>query len=439
VVILFFRLLLLKKEEIMKKFMVVLAVVILALVFTIGILITGCKKSSGPVTLTIWGRDVLDTQADHMYVTSLIKDFQAANPDIKVDYVNLGNGLNDKIKVAMSAESELPDIIQSWGGRMMGDFADHDKLLDLTKELKGINCSNAAKEAMTWKGKIYGVAPFFAIAGVFQNDSIFEKYGLSTATTIEELEKNAEVLLKNGIQPFAAGGKDKWPVLHTYMYLVDRVGGPDAFSDAVSRKTHFYNDAFVEAANLLRGWIKKGYFGKKPLGESYDDSQLLMASGKAAMQLTGSWMCANYSSADFTKEKLSIHSFPAFASGGKGSDTEVMGMTDIGWAATKEAADNKGAVVKFMKFAMSKEACEKEPGRVCSVPGVEAKNSLTTQASEIFSKATYVEFWWDQNLPAAATTPVNDVVQVIFLPNGDYEKALKDFDKLMDTEVGPVK
>lgn len=428
-----------KKEEFMKKRLILLVVSIFALILIFGVIFTGCKKSSGAAKLTIWGRDVLDNQPDHAYITALIKDFQAEYPNITVDYVNLGEGLNEKIKVAMSAESDLPDIIQSWGGRMMGDFADHEKLLDLTKELKDIECSDAAKEAMSWKGKIYGVAPFFAIAGIFQNSGIFEKYGLSPATTIEELEENCKVLLANGIQPFAAGGKDKWPVLHFYMYLVDRFGGSTAFSDAVARKTHFYNDTFMEAAEFFQDWIKKGYFGKKPLGESYDDSQLLMASGQAAMQLTGSWMCAMFSSSDFTKEKLTFQPFPAFASGGKGLETEVMGMTDIGFVATKKAADNKDAVVKFMKFAMTKEACSFEPGRVCSVPGVEAKNPLTTQASEVFSNATYVEFWWDQNLPAAATTPVNDVVQVMFLPNGDVEKALKDFDKLMDTEVGPVK
>ncbi len=421
------------KRKVFSKMSTLLFVFIAVIVLLVG----GCAKKSAK--LTIWGRDVLDNQADHAYVTALIRDFKVANPNISVDYINLGEGLNDKIKVAMSAESELPDIIQSWGGRTMGDYADHDKLLDLTKELKSIPCSDAAREAMTWKGKTYGVAPFFAIAGIFQNDGIFDKLGLETATSIEELGQNAQVLLDNGIQPFAAGGKDKWPVLHFYMYLVDRFGGPDAFSDATNRKTHFYGEPFLEAAAFFQDWIKKGYFGKKPLGESYDDSQLLMASGKAAMQLTGSWMCANFSSSDFTNEKLSIKPFPAFASGGKGPETDVMGMTDIGWVATKEGADNKDAVVKFMKFAMSKEACGYEPGRVCSVPGVVAKNPLTTQASEIFSKATYVEFWWDQNLPAAATTPVNDVVQVIFLPNGDIEKALKNFDKLMDTEVGPVK
>ena len=422
----------------MKRSMVLVVIGILTLSLTIGVFFTGCTKKSGPVKITVWGRDVTDGNADHAYVTALVRDFKEKYPEIELDYVNFGEGLNEKIKVAMSAGSELPDIIQSWGGRMMGDFADNGKLLDLTKELKDIPGSSAAREAMTWKGKIYGVAPFFAIAGIFQNDTIFEKLGLEPATTIEEVAANADALLKAGYQPFAAGGKDKWPILHLYMYFVDRVGGPNAFSDATNRKTHFYGEPFVKAALYYQDWVKKGYFGQKPLGEAYGDSQQLMASGKAAMQLTGSWMCANYSDPEFTKENISFHKFPTFESGAKGPDSDVMGMTDIGWAATIEGKDKKDAVVTFMKYAMSKEACSYEPGRVCSVPGVEAKNSLTTQASEVFSEATYVEFWWDQNLPAAATTPANDVVQVIFLPDGDVKKALEDFDRLMDDAVGPV-
>lgn len=402
-----------------------------------------CTAIAVPVfaqtTLTVWGRDVTDGQPDHAYVTALVNDFQTKNPSIKLDYVNFGEELNNKIKVAMASGSGLPEIIQSWGGSLMGNFADAGKLLDLTSSLKSIPGSAAAQAAMTWKGKIYGVAPFFAIAGIFQNDGIFQKYGLKTANTIEEVAKNADALVKAGIQPFAAGGQDKWPILHLYMYFVDRFGGQNAFSDAVARKTHFYGEPFVKAAAYYQDWVKKGYFGTKPLGEQYGDAQQLMASGKAAMQLTGTWMCAQYASADFTKEKLSFHQFPTFASGAKGLATDVMGMTDIGWAATSAAAAKKDAAVKFLTYAMSKDAGQFEPGRVASIPGVKAKNALTTQASDVFTKAKYVEFWWDQNLPAAATTPINDVVQVIFLPTGDYKKALTDFDKLMDDEVGPVK
>jgi raffinose/stachyose/melibiose transport system substrate-binding protein len=415
----------------MKRCILFMIVGVMAMMFAM-------DAAAAPVTLTVWGRDALDGAADHAYVTALMPGFMAKYPDVKLDYVFFGEGLNDKLKVTMSAKSGLPDVFQAWGGATMGTFADAGMLLDLTNELKSVPGSAAAQAAMTWKGKIYGVAPFFAICGVFVNETIYSNLGLKPATTIEGLAQNADKLLSAKIQPFAAGGKDKWPVLHLYMYFVDRFGGPNAFKDAAARKAHFYGDAFIKAANYYQGWVKKGYFGSKPLGEAYGDAQQLMATGKAAMQVTGSWMCSNYSDPTFTKEKLGFYQVPAFATGGVGPATDVMGMTDIGWASTKQAESKKTAIVNFMKYAMSADAGKNEPGRVASMPGVTAKSPLTTQASNVFSKATYVEFWWDQNLPAAATTPINDVVQVFFLPDGDVKKALTDFDKLMDDVVGPV-
>src|SRR5690606_41415304 len=54
---------------------------------------------------------------------------------------------------------------------------------------------------------LYGVAPFFAIAGVFVNETLFDELGLSVPTTISEMEAVADVLLANGIQPFALGAR----------------------------------------------------------------------------------------------------------------------------------------------------------------------------------------------------------------------------------------
>ena len=101
---------------------------------------------------------------------------------------------------------------------------------------------------MSWRGKIYGVAPFFAIAGVFVNEGIFERLGLSVPTTIDEMEQVADKLLAAGIQPFALGARDKWPALATYMYLTNRYGGMEAFADAQARRARFDSEPFVQAA-----------------------------------------------------------------------------------------------------------------------------------------------------------------------------------------------
>src|SRR5690606_32968105 len=175
---------------------------------------------------------------------------------------------------------------------------------------------------------------FFAIAGVFVNEGLFEKLGLEVPTTIAELEAVADVLLANGIQPFALGARDKWPALATYMYLTDRYGGINAFADAQARRTRFDSEPFVQAAQKYQEWVRRGYFGVTSLGEAYGDAQLLVATGQAVMHVTGTWMSAQYSDPEFTDQKIGFYPFP-IVEGGAGKATDVMGQTDIGFAATR--------------------------------------------------------------------------------------------------------
>lgn len=394
------------------------------------------------VTLTVWAVDSIDNTAktEGAYVQALVKGFQAKYPDIKIDWVAFGTAgspLNDKLKIAM-ANNQGPDIFQSWGGSFMGQFAAAGKLLDLTKELAKVPTSAAAKAAMSYKGKTYGIAPFFAVAGLFVNEGKFKELGLSVPTTFEEMEKVADTLKANGIQPFAVGARDQWPVLATYMYLVNRYGG-NVFADAVARKVRFDSEPFVQAALKYQEWAKKGYFGEKPLSEGYGDAQLLMQTGKAGMQISGSWLCGAYSDAKMTDQTIGCYAVPV-VKGGKGLISDCMGMTDVGFVATKLAEKKKDAIVKFMKYAMSVEACQAETGRVCSVPGVKPPTRLTGMAStNVLGKAKTMQFWWDQDLPATVSTPVNTTIQTFFLANTDVKKELGKFEALVEENMGPVK
>lgn len=420
-----------------KSVIIVLIVLVVAAVLTGVWFFTG-REVEGREKLTVWGRDLTDDDPAHAYIKALVEGFQAKNPDIEIDYIALGDpGLMDKTKVVMASNTDLPDIFQSWGGSVMGGYADANRLLDLTEELKSIPGSTAARQAMTWKGKIYGVAPFFAIAGIFLNEEMFETYGLQPPNTVAELEELAEKLQAEGIQPFACGARDKWPVLALYMYLTDRYGGVDAFDNAQARKGRFDEAAFVNAARKYQDWVKKGYFGATPLGEAYGDAQQLMATGKAAMHITGSWMCAQYSDPTFTDQKLGFYAFPLLE-GGKGKATDIMGQTDIGFAATRVAAEKKDAVVRFMEYSMSVEACSAEPGRICSVPGVPAPSRLTEMASAVFGKAEVVQFWWDQDLPPMVTGPLNDTLQSFLLSDTDVQQALTQFEELVEENLGPA-
>lgn len=410
------------------------------LVLLVSVVVVG--NAAAKVTLTVWAVDPIDNpdKPDAAYVRAFAQGFQEEYPDIKLDWIAYGTqgaALNNKLKVTMPS-NQGPDIFQSWGGSFMGQFAEAGKLMDLTKELKDVPTSSAARAAMSYKGKLYGVAPFFAIAGLLVNEEIFKEYGLKVPTTVDELEAVAETLKNKGIQPFAVGAKDQWPILATYMYLVNRYGG-NIFDDAVNRKIRFDSEPFVQAGLKIQEWAKKGYFGNKPLSEGYADAQLLMCTGKAGMQISGSWLCGLYSDKKQTDQTIGFYQVPVIK-GGKGSVGDVMGMTDVGFVATKMAEKKRAAVVKFMKYAMSVKACEAENGRVCSVPGVKPPTRLTGMASNnVLANAKTMQFWWDQDLPSAVSTPVNITIQNFLLANTDVKRELGKFEDLVVDNMGPIK
>jgi raffinose/stachyose/melibiose transport system substrate-binding protein len=395
--------------------------------------------SAEKVKLTVWAGDIPDDSPDHAYAKAVVEGFQAKYPDIELDYVGLGNNaFKDKLKVTMASGSGLPDVFQTWGGSVMGGYADAGMLLDLTKELKDVPGSAAAASAVTWKGKIYGVAPLFAIAGLFVNEGIFAANGLKVPTSVEDLEKVCAALKAKGIVPFACGEKDKWPGLAMYMYLTNRFGG-DASAKAAARKLPFDAEPFVKAGQLYQKWVKAGYFGETPLGDGYGDAQQQMYTGKAAMMVSGTWLCGNFASADLTDQKIGFYAFPALAKGGVGKVTDVMGMTDIGYAASKAGASKKDAVVKFLKYAMSPESVAADPGRIVAVPGVKAKNPITGMASVVFGNAKTVTFWWDQDLPPSVTSPLNDTIQTFFLADKDPKAELSKYEALCVENMGKIK
>jgi len=417
----------------MKKSLMVALVVILLVAFAM----TSVYGAPAKVKLTVWGMAITDNDPANVYTTKLVKGFKAKNPNIDLQYIPLGNdGLKNKTKVAMAGGSGLPDIFQTWGGSTMGSYADAGRLLDLTAELKSIPASAAAVDAMSWKGKTYGVAPFFAIAAVFYNTAIYTKLGLKVPTTMVDFEANCDKLLAGGYTPIAVGAKDKWPTLALYMYLVNRFGG-DSFTQAAARKIAFNSEAFIKAGEKYQEWFKKGYFGTKPLGDDYGAAQSLMMTGKAGMQISGSWLCGGYSDPKQTKEKFALFSFPTIA-GGKGAIGDFMGMPDIAWAATIAAKDKKDAAVAFLTYAISVEACSADPGRFASVPGVKAGSDLTKSAGDLFATAKTITFWWDQDLPAALGTPVNEAICKFFLPDADVTKAMTDFEALAVGAMGAV-
>ena len=86
-------------------------------------------------------------------------------------------------------------------------------------------------------GKVYGLPIGGYQEGYFYNKPYFESKKLQVPKTLEELEKLADVIKKDGKTPFAQASKAAWVPLMTANTLWSRYAGPDITSGFATGKT----------------------------------------------------------------------------------------------------------------------------------------------------------------------------------------------------------
>ena len=387
--------------------------------------------------LVIWVGQTDDASPSNAYMRALDKNFKRRNPDIDVKWeIIKADALDQRVQTSLASDRG-PDIFQTYGGELFRRHAAAGRLLDMTDELSGIPASGVAKSIMSFNDRLYGVAPVFVVAGLYINEEIFRKLRLNVPANLGELEKIANVLNAEGIQPFACGAGDKWPVLAAYMYLVNRFGG-DAYERVIERRMRFNSDPFLRAGNKIKEWAEKGFFGNNPMGESFGTATALMKTGRAGMMVAGSWLCKEFSDRSQTDQAIGFVPFPVVI-GGMGETGDVMGMVDVAFAARRSADVKRDIVLRFFEYAMSTEARLADPGLVYSVPGVNPAFACIAEGNGLIARARSVQPLWDRDLPPVLREPVNDIISSLLAPGTDVREALARLEELLAKNLGPVK
>jgi ABC-type glycerol-3-phosphate transport system substrate-binding protein len=396
----------------------------------------GDERASGEagVELVIWVREIDAGSPLQAYMSALENDFKRKNPDIHVMWQAFKPETYDN-EIRMALESDRgPDVFQTYGGESLRRYADAGKLLDVTEELSP---SIAARSVMSFNGRLYGAAPVFSVAGLYFNEGIFRKLRLNAPANVGEMEKAASVLKAEGIQPFACGAGDRWPVLAMYMYLANRFGG-DAFERVKERRMRFTADPFQRAGQKLKEWAEKGFFGDAPLQETYPAATALIKTGSAGMMVSGSWLCKDFSDRSRADQAIGFRPFPVII-GGMGEIGDVMGMTEIGFSAREQAERKRGAVLRFFEYSMSPEACRADPGLVYSNPGAKTVPGCTAEANALLARAKTVQFYWDQDLPPVVREPVMGTISSFLSPESNVRDALAGLEELLAENMGRVR
>jgi raffinose/stachyose/melibiose transport system substrate-binding protein len=396
------------------------------------------------VTITWWHISTKDPALSDWQ--KMANDYMAAHPNVTIEITVLENeAFKTKLTTVMQS-GEPPDIFQSWGGGVMNQQIDAGLLKDISADLDadaGAWRNSFAPGALgvySYQGKNYGVPWDMGMVGWWYNKALFTKAGISAPpTTWTEFLADVKALKKAGITPISVGEGDKWPGMHIWSYLATRIGGQAAFDAAASRKGSFTDPAFVEAGKKLQELIALQPFQAGFLGATHDEMQATFGNGKAAMELSGQWApsveAANSADQKGIGDNLGLFNFPA-VEGGAGDVTDVIGGGN-GFAFGKNASPEAIDFVKYLTSAKNQTVIAASGSGIPVVKGGEAglKDANMLKVQSTFAAAKYFQLYYDQYLPPAMGSVLNDAVQGIFAGTMTPEQAAQTIEDSAKQEL----
>jgi len=396
-----------------------------------------------PVTINWWHISTKDPGLSDWQ--KMANDYMAAHPNVKIDITVLENeAFKTKLTTVMQSGNP-PDIFQSWGGGGMNQQVTAGMLKDITSDLDANGgawrntFAPGALAVYSYQGKNYGVPWDMGMVGWWYNKDLFTKAGIANPpTTWADFLNDVKTLKAAGITPICLGEGDKWPGMHIWSYIASRIGGQAAFDAAVSRSGSFTDPSFVQAGQKLQDLIALDPFQSGYLGATHDQMQADFGNGKCAMELSGQW-APSVESANSADKKgvanLGMFNFPAIE-GGVGDVADVVGGGN-GFAIGKNAPPEAIDFVKYLTSAENQKLIAAHGTGIPVVKGGEAglTDPNMQAVQKAFAAAKYFQLYYDQYLPPAMGSVLNDAVQGIFAGTSTPQQAAQTIEDSAKQEL----
>ncbi|MFI5469851.1 extracellular solute-binding protein [Streptomyces cacaoi] len=308
---------------------------------------SGSDNSSGPVTITWW--DTSNATNEAPTYQALVKQFEAANKDVKVKYVNVPfDQAQNKFDTAAGA-SGAPDVLRSEVGWTPA-FAKKGFFLPLdgTEALKDqAKFKSNLIEQAKYEGKTYGVPIVTDTLALVYNKALFAKAGITEAPkTWDDLKTAAAtVKAKTGVDGY-------WGSTQAYYAQSFLYGEGTDTVDADAKKITVNSAAAQKAYGTWLGLFDgKGLHKADTTADAYAHIQDAFVNGKVAAIVQGPWEITNfYKGSAFTdKNNLGIATVPAGSTGKAGAPT---GGHNLSVYAGSDKA-HQAAALKFVNFMTS--------------------------------------------------------------------------------------
>ncbi len=364
------------------------------------------------------------SRQQNMIVNEIIDAYQLANPHVKIVQEVLENEQYKTKLQVISASNELPDVGLTWPAGFMEPYVKGNRFTPLDDILTGgLKDSFVAgtTEAYAIGGKTYALPLELNIVPLYYNKAIFARYNLEVPETYEDFLKIVETLVENKVVPIALGNRDRWTGSLWYMYLADRLGGPEVLTNAINRTGSFEDESLIKAAEEVQKLVDMNGFVRGFNGLSNDEGKAEFLNENAAMYLMGSWELPNFTTNDEIpkefRDNVGYFKFPTI-SGGKGDIDSWVGGPGVGLFVA-ENSPVKEEAKKFVKFFV--ESWGQEAVSRAGVTPATAVDTSTLQLPQLYidvlndlGRASNMTLFADVQMSAAVAQTHLDMIQSLF-------------------------
>ena len=327
----------------------------------------------------------------------LASRFQADNPDVDLR-LNIYDSESYKKSIRNWLTSAPPDVVYWNAGYRMRQFVTPGLLEDVsdlyTPAVKA-SIHPSALDLVSAGGKQYGVPYTYYPIGFFYRRDLLQ------AADVGDLPRDWDGLVgaciklrAKGIEPFAIGTRDLWPAAAWFDYIDLRLNGLAFHMELMRGAVPWTDPRVVRVFEHWRILVTTGCFSRSHASSSWQESQALMYTGKAAMMLIGNFIVANFP--PDVRDRMEFAPFPAIRPDiGRFEDAPVNTLHIPARARNKEDAR------RFLAYVLRADVQEALNRATLQIPvnlrSAVAYDRFLTQGRDLLARADGLAQYFDRD------------------------------------------
>lgn len=282
-------------------------------------------------------------------VRSLLKKFEAKNPQVKVRLRILDAHNYPELHQKFEKIAPSIDVVNWYAGKRLFMLAERGMLAPIsnlwTMQNLDAKLPESTKQQVLFDHEIYGLPLSVYTWKIFYKKALFERLEIDLPENWRQFTAVLDKLKSNGIVPLGLGSNPPWQLAGWFDYLMLRMNGPESYDLLVKEKLSFTSPLVKAVFEEWKRMLEQGYFFQEHAKYAGDKLMPLLYRDVIGMNLIGTISLSDLKA--FQEDKIGFFSFPEMNIVGENSILAPMSVL----AMTKAGSQKKHCIKLIAFFA----------------------------------------------------------------------------------------